>query len=69
MGSGLISPWHVAIVLLIALVVFGPKKLPELGKGLGRGMRDFKRGLDGTVDDEPAVMESSTETEQETPVG
>jgi sec-independent protein translocase protein TatA len=68
MGSGLISPWHVAIVLLVALIVLGPKKLPELGKGLGRGMRDFKRGLDGTLEDEPAAMEASAEIKRETPV-
>jgi sec-independent protein translocase protein TatA len=42
-----IGPLEVVIVLVIALLVFGPKKLPELGRGLGRGMRDFKRGLSG----------------------
>jgi sec-independent protein translocase protein TatA len=45
-----IGPLEVVIVLVIALLVFGPKKLPELGKGLGRGMRDFKRGLSGDDD-------------------
>ncbi len=42
-----IGPMEIGIILLIALLVFGPKKLPELGKGLGRGMRDFKRGISG----------------------
>jgi sec-independent protein translocase protein TatA len=56
MGSGLVSPLHLAIVALVALVIFGPKKLPELGQGLGRGMRDFKRGISGDdLEDEKAV--------------
>lgn len=42
-----ISPVQIAIVLLIALLVFGPRRLPELGRGLGSGIRDFKRGLSG----------------------
>jgi sec-independent protein translocase protein TatA len=49
---GSIGPLEIALVLLIALVVFGPKRLPELGKGLGRGMRDFKRAVTGDDDEE-----------------
>ena len=52
MFGNTIGPWEVAIILLVALLVFGPKKLPELGKGLGRGMRDFKRAVAGDDDDE-----------------
>ncbi len=47
-----IGPMEIMIVLAIALIVFGPKRLPELGKGLGRGMRDFKAGLTGADEDE-----------------
>ena len=46
------GPAEIGIVLLIALLIFGPKKLPELGKGLGRGMRDFKRAVTGDDDAE-----------------
>lgn len=42
-----IAPLQIAIVLLIALLVFGPRRLPELGRGLGSGIRDFKEGLTG----------------------
>lgn len=42
-----ISPLQIGIVLLIALLVFGPRRLPELGRGLGSGIRDFKEGLTG----------------------
>jgi sec-independent protein translocase protein TatA len=38
---------EIAIVLIIALIVFGPKRLPELGKGLGRGLREFKETVTG----------------------
>jgi sec-independent protein translocase protein TatA len=52
MGIGLPE---IAIVLLIVVVFFGAKKLPELGKGLGSGMREFKDGIQGK-DDEPAAI-------------
>lgn len=45
-----IGPMELAIVLIIALVVFGPKKLPELGKSLGNGMREFKSSISGDDD-------------------
>jgi sec-independent protein translocase protein TatA len=57
------SLWQIGIVLVIGLLVFGPKKLPELGRGLGSGMRDFKRGLSGEPDETPAqpvVVQSTT---------
>ncbi len=43
--EGLFQPMHLVVVLFIALLVFGPKKLPELGKGLGDGIRAFKKGV------------------------
>jgi sec-independent protein translocase protein TatA len=45
---------EIAIVLIIALVVFGPKRLPELGKSVGKGIREFKGSVSGETD-EPAV--------------
>lgn len=41
---------EIAIVLVIGLLVFGPKKLPEISRGIGSGMRDFRKGLAGEVD-------------------
>ena len=46
------SLWQIAIVLVIALIVFGPKRLPELGKSLGTGMREFKDSITGKDEDE-----------------
>jgi sec-independent protein translocase protein TatA len=50
---GNIGPLEVAIVLIIALLVFGPKRLPELGKSLGKGIREFKGSISGEHDDKP----------------
>jgi sec-independent protein translocase protein TatA len=43
---------EIIVVLIIALVVFGPKRLPELGRSIGRGMREFKESVTGKDDDE-----------------
>ena len=45
MGEGLFAPQHLLVIFFIALLVFGPKKLPELGKGLGEGIRSLKEGM------------------------
>jgi sec-independent protein translocase protein TatA len=47
MGIGILSPVHVAFLLLIALLLFGAKRLPELGSSLGSGLRGFKESLEG----------------------
>jgi sec-independent protein translocase protein TatA len=50
-----IGPLELAIVLVIALVIFGPKRLPDLGRSLGSGMREFKNSITGKDDDEPKL--------------
>jgi sec-independent protein translocase protein TatA len=50
MLDNLFTPTHLIIILVIALLVFGPRKLPELGKGLGEGLRGFKEGIKGATD-------------------
>jgi sec-independent protein translocase protein TatA len=56
--SGIGLP-EIAIVLLIVLVIFGPKRLPQLGRSLGSGMREFKDAVTGKhKDDEPDEIES-----------
>lgn len=75
-----IGPLELAIVLIIALVIFGPKKLPELGSSLGNGLREFKSSISGDSDsdkdrdetgaenapaDEPRRIESTATTTQQ----
>ncbi len=45
MFEGLFQPMHLLIILVIALVVFGPGKLPDLGAGLGKGIREFRKAM------------------------
>jgi len=47
----LFQPWHLIIIAVILVVLFGGKKLPELGKGLGEGLRGFKEGMKGITDE------------------
>jgi sec-independent protein translocase protein TatA len=50
-----IGIWEILILLLVVLLVFGPKRLPEMGRSLGRGMREFKDSISGKDDDDEAV--------------
>ena len=47
MLEGLFQPTHLLVIFFVALLVFGPRKLPELGKGLGEGIRSLKEGMKG----------------------
>jgi sec-independent protein translocase protein TatA len=62
---GIFSPWHLAILLVDVLLVFGPRKLPEMGRSLGRGMREFKDSVTGNeTPEEPRALAVSTSAEQ-----
>jgi sec-independent protein translocase protein TatA len=60
---GLDNPIHILLVLVVVLMVFGAKRLPELGRGLGSGMRGFKESINGEAPDEPQVALSSAPAE------
>lgn len=51
MFSGLLQPTHIAFVLVVALLVFGPRRLPEIARSLGHGLRELKGSLAGLGDD------------------
>ena len=58
--------WQGAIIILIVLlVVFGPKRLPEMGRSLGKGMREFKESITGKDDPEPPSLPAATEPEHD----
>ncbi len=50
----LLQPWHIIVLLVVAFLLFGARRLPELGKGLGEGLKGFKEGLKGITDPPPA---------------
>ena len=56
-----VGPLEIAVVLVIALVVFGPKRLPELGKSMGKGIREFKGSLSMDDKDEPPAEQDDRE--------
>ena len=55
---------EVIVILVIALIVFGPKKLPELGKNLGKGLKGLKSGLEEASEEFKAEVSSSEETQE-----
>jgi sec-independent protein translocase protein TatA len=57
MFEGLFQPMHMLVVFGIALLVFGPKKLPELGKGLGESIRGFKSAMSAKEEIKPEVKD------------
>ena len=59
---GNIGPLEIGIVLIIALVVFGPKRLPDLGQSLGKGIREFKGSVTGETDEPAQVAEARPST-------
>ncbi|HKN16451.1 MAG TPA: twin-arginine translocase TatA/TatE family subunit [Candidatus Sulfotelmatobacter sp.] len=63
MFEGLFQPMHLLIVAGIALLIFGPKKLPELGKGMGEGIRGFKAAMQGK--EEASVLVPTPKTTEE----
>jgi len=58
MIEGLLQPSHLLIILAVALFVFGPKKLPELGQGLGKGIRSFRDSMKAATE-EPEKLETA----------
>ena len=52
---GFIGPTEIIILLVVALLVFGPKRLPEMGRSIGKGMREFKNSVSGKDDDDDAA--------------
>ncbi len=62
-----IGPLELAIVLIIALVIFGPKRLPDLGRSLGSGMREFKDSITGKDEDEKQLEETKREMTKQSP--
>ncbi len=65
MFTGLESPTHLIIVLVVVLLLFGAKRIPELARGLGAGVREFKKGAEG--EGETELDEASDPHEEQKP--
>ena len=63
--EGLLSPTHLIFILLIVLILFGPGKLPELGKGLGKGIREFKDAMRGGLSGSGGISATPDKKEEE----
>lgn len=61
----LLQPWHLVVILVVALLIFGPSKLPGLGKGLGEGIKGFKEGIKGIGHSDDAEKPDATKTTPE----
>jgi sec-independent protein translocase protein TatA len=59
-----VGPLEIAVVLIIVLIIFGPKRLPELGQSMGRGIREFKASLSGDKPDSPEEKVHELEASQ-----
>jgi sec-independent protein translocase protein TatA len=55
MLTGMLQPTHLIILLAIALIVLGPKRLPDAGRALGQGLREFKASIGGESPDQPTL--------------
>ena len=60
MFEGLFQPMHMIVILAIVLIIFGPGKLPEIGAGLGKSIREFKKAL--SAEEKNPLIESKKET-------
>ena len=64
MFEGILQPMHLLLILVVALVVFGPKNLPAIGKGLGEAIRGFKKALDEGASDKVKPSQVSTNEDE-----
>jgi sec-independent protein translocase protein TatA len=69
MFEGLFQPMHLLVIFGIALLVFGPKKLPELGKGIGEGIRGFKSAMKEQADEKPSALTANVTANDHTTRG
>jgi len=63
--EGLFQPTHLFLILLVVLILFGPGKLPDLGRGLGKGIREFKNAMKGGMTNESSSPAAPVVTKSE----
>ena len=65
MFDGILAPQHLLIILVIVLVIFGPKRLPEIGRGLGKGIREFKGSMNEVISETGEETKDKKEVKSE----
>jgi sec-independent protein translocase protein TatA len=67
--TGFLTPTHILLLLLVALLLFGAKRLPELGRSLGTGLREFRRSVDLTSHQEQPRLAAAPTSDRSTTAG
>lgn len=62
MIGDILQPTHLLFILVIALIVLGPKRLPEVGRSLGKGLRDFRMAVSGEETEPAPIVQATVET-------
>ena len=62
----MLQPWHLIVLAIVAFLLFGAKRLPELGKGLGEGLKGFREGIRGVSDPPPSNNNQAQNVQQNT---
>jgi sec-independent protein translocase protein TatA len=65
MFANALQPTHLIIVLVVALLILGPKRLPDAGRALGQGIKEFKHSVSGADDGNPAIRITPTSQSQD----
>ncbi len=63
---GMVGPWQIVIIVVLVLLLFGGRKIPELMRGLGQGMNEFKKATGAGDDDKKTIEEHKNEQEKRT---
>lgn len=69
MFDGLLQPVHLIILLIIALIIFGPGKLPQLGSGLGKSIREFKKSMSEDPKENDTLIEAKVDSRRKETAG
>jgi sec-independent protein translocase protein TatA len=67
MFTGILQPTHLIILLVVALLFLGPKRLPEAGRALGQGLKEFRSSIAGTHGDDPQIASGPDVTHEDAP--
>jgi sec-independent protein translocase protein TatA len=62
---GMIGPWQIVLIVVVVLLLFGGRKIPELMRGIGKGAHEFKKGLSGDEDEENEEPKKDVTTKEE----